>query len=326
MRSFMPILCASAAIALPHNVVRQTDGQSQAASTNITISGGSLPGLLYINGKPHTSTPAAALNAQPICNPTVDDVMTCAQNARAQMMNPADTTSTGLKHKFQLLLPLGVPEAYAQATYDSTVHSCEISQPYVVEKQSIWPCSIDTCQKQISLTQSTTETTHDGYKMGVSLGVTVGEKDLFSTTVTVSTEESTDFTSSVTKTSQITDTWTMKAGQICAPASIQMTVSCSSTLKVSEFTFINHDGSYFTGNGYGPGYNLCDHATTDQIAASLTSNGVTPGSANPDILAAVKALCSGSTNSAGTDGSLKVDLSSGATDGSVWTMEGCLRR
>lgn len=137
MYTSLLLLLAPLALCAPRTAFRR-----QAPVSNDTSTGTQLPGLLYINGEP-AYVEGVAVNpeamATKLCDPLEDDVLTCALNKRAKLLDPDDKSRSGIVAN---LAPAS-DGSYLKLDYSGSVKSCTVGQPELISKDALKICSID---------------------------------------------------------------------------------------------------------------------------------------------------------------------------------------
>lgn len=151
MYSALFLLLVPLALSAPSNVVRR-----QAATyDNSSISTEPrLPGILYINGEPAIIAGEGEMSvmaSEKLCNPLEDDVLTCALNKRAKLLNPDDKGRSSIIAS----LPAAKDGSYFKLDYGAFLSQCEVGQPELVSKDGFKSCGIDS-----KLLVSSSFTTH----------------------------------------------------------------------------------------------------------------------------------------------------------------------
>lgn len=137
MHSMLILLLVPLALSAPSGPFRR-----QTSYANTTSTGTQLPGLLYIDGEPMyvDGNPVGVESmANKLCDPLEDDVLTCALNKRARLLDPDDRGRSDIVAQ---LAP--APDgSYLKLDYGASLSSCVVGQPQMMSKDPLKICSID---------------------------------------------------------------------------------------------------------------------------------------------------------------------------------------
>jgi hypothetical protein len=111
----------------------------QTPYANTTLPEPSLPGFLYINGELAIIDGEVMGSSTKLCDPNVDDVLTCALNKRASLVDPDDSGRTDIV----AALPVNNNGDFFKLDYSAFLRKCAVSQPELISKDGFVSCGID---------------------------------------------------------------------------------------------------------------------------------------------------------------------------------------
>ena len=128
------------------------------------------------------------------------------------------------------ILPLGWGGFNMYFDYDLQISDCAMDPNYIAHQGVFWWCSGETCTDTVSFTSTETTQVRIGYKVGIGCKVSgkVGEIGL---EVSLSAEQSSDWTNTRSITRTETKQLVLKRGDRCLPTTIMYKMMCSSVGK-----------------------------------------------------------------------------------------------
>lgn len=139
MYLFFIVSSATLALSLP---ATSFAARGLANSSSTASSSGKLSGFLLINGEDvYDSNGPALLQAasDKLCDPTIEDVYTCAKKKRQSILSPDDAIKTNTVTK--LTGPISLD--YLSLEYDTEFTKCTVSQPEIISRGELKTCGID---------------------------------------------------------------------------------------------------------------------------------------------------------------------------------------
>ncbi|PHH91190.1 hypothetical protein CDD83_1376 [Cordyceps sp. RAO-2017] len=295
---------------------------TESAAGNATTHTGKLSPLIWINDRPIDRTQAGSP-----CSPD-NDIMECATNIwKNYTVSPEAelgkrTVDVAVKLTPDNWLPDWDDRYLRNATlelpYETKVVSCSLSDPQIISKEPLFFCNVDcampqhppyityvlgdadinasaACSESFKFTHSTTDVTQYGYSVAVSVSASF---DIFfaSTEVSVSGDFHNDWSTSSTTEETVEKIYNMAKGEVCAPTSIQIKVSCRSSFTPNGNTF------------------KVTPQEGEVMHLSIDSNELR-GENVEAIRQAIK-----------TDAPVSFDVGSGGTANKPWVIEGCMFR
>jgi hypothetical protein len=149
MHSALLLFLAPLALGARSSMMRR-----QTPYANTSLPEPSLPGFLYINGEPAIIDGEVMGISTKLCDPNVDDVLTCALNKRASLLDPDDSGRSGIV----AALPANNNGDFFKLDYSAFLRKCAVSQPELISKDGFVSCGIDS--KTISLLLTVWSTTN----------------------------------------------------------------------------------------------------------------------------------------------------------------------